>query len=167
MAGLGGLAGLGRAADASSWPHFKDNRPNPRGGGKGRSQAPGPPAPAGPLWAGSAGAAAGRVDPGHRPVSGMRPGESLMARRLWPDCGCRLRSAPAPSVPVNGLCAHADEGITARVMCAMQRRLGGRAGSCHYHETFHRKIFLGAIKSSAVSSKGVPACILIILKREK
>lgn len=44
MARLGELAGLGHSADVSSWPHFKDNRANPRGG-RGRSQAPGPPAP--------------------------------------------------------------------------------------------------------------------------
>ena len=166
MARLGELVGLGRSAGVSSWPHFKDNRPNLRGG-RGCSQAPGPPAPAGPLGAGSAGVAAGRVDLGHRPVSRVRPGESLMVRRRWPDCGCRLRPALAPSVPVNGTHAHADEGITANIMCEMQRLLGSPAGSCHYHKTFHWKIFLGAIKSSAVSSQGVPACILIILEREK
>ena len=33
MARLGELAGLGHSADVSSWPHFKDNRANPRGGG--------------------------------------------------------------------------------------------------------------------------------------
>ena len=74
---------------------------------------------------------------------------------------------PSSLVPVNGPYAHADEGITANIMCAMRKRSRGQAGRCHYRKNFHWKIFLGAIKSSAVSSQGVPACILIILKREK
>lgn len=73
---------------------------------------------------------------------------SLRASK-WALCTCRVR-------------------ITTNIMSRMQRRWGSQARSCHYCRTFRWKIFLGAIKSSAVSSsQGVPACILIIRKRGK
>lgn len=90
-----------------------------------------------------------------------------MASWLWPDRGCGLRPALAPGVPANGPCTCADESITAKITGGRQRRGVGQAGSCHYAKTFRWKIFLGAIKSSAVSLQGVPARILIILKRQK
>lgn len=82
---------------------------------------------------------------GPQPVSRMRPGESLMGRSLWPDCGCRLRPAPAPPVPVNGLGAHVDERITANIVRGMQRSPGSWLGAAITAGPFAGKFFLGQL----------------------
>lgn len=127
MSRLPGLVGLGCSGSRPPWPGVKDNGPGLTvEGAVPSSWALGPRRP---LWAGSAGAAAGRMDLGHGPVSRMRPGEGGMARRLRPE-------APVGSVRPRPRCQEVDP--------------------VHVQMTHHRRYSVGVAKALGRPGRELP-----------
>lgn len=75
------------------------------------------------------------MDLGHRPVSRTRPGERLMARRLWADEAVSSFQPSSLGACKQTLCTSGQTHYR-RYYVRVAKVLGGPARSCHYRRTF-------------------------------